>query len=44
MFFVGLVLYYEIPIILFDTRIRKGELGNMSKVRNLKQCFMFLLG
>ena len=28
--FVGLV-YCEIPIILFDTRIRKSELGNISK-------------
>ena len=38
--FVGLV-YCEIPIILFDTRIRKSELGNISKVRNLKQWSMF---
>ena len=40
--FVELVLYCEIAIILFDTRIRKSELGNISKVRNLKQCSMFL--
>ena len=38
--FVGLV-YCEIPIILFDTRIRKSELGNISKVRDLKQWSMF---
>ena len=31
--FVGLAIYCEIPIILFDTRIRKSELGNISKVR-----------
>ena len=38
--FVGLV-YCEIPIILFDTRIWKSELGNISKVRNFKQWSMF---
>ena len=38
--FVGLV-YCEIPIILFETRIRKSELGSISTVRNLKQWSMF---
>ena len=31
--FVGLAIYCEIPIILFDTSIRKSELGNISKAR-----------
>ena len=40
---VGLV-YCEIPIILFDRRIRKSELGNISKGEELETVVHVLVG